>query len=155
MQRVGGSVAQNDRLIMTFERPWHSNIHRFYRCLLVVALMGLLSSCVSTTRNDTPKSAAVKPEPLYTQMTAHDIELANDAVRRALESALSGTTFSWQNPRNGHQGTVTPTRSFRAKEGFFCRTYAESLTIAPRTESYVDTACRASDGQWRPVAEGN
>ena len=121
--------------------------------LLLVLLSPVLSGCVPTARIGKPEIPTKVSDPLYTQMSKEDVRLANDTVRRALESALSGTTFRWRNPGNDHEGTVMPTSSFRAKAGLFCRTYRETLTIGDRTEPYTEVACRDADGAWRPAAK--
>src|SRR5215471_19798677 len=47
-----------------------------------------------------------------------DKKLQARAATKALESAPSGRSVPWQNPDNGHAGTVTPTRTYQdAKSG--------------------------------------
>lgn len=91
------------------------------------------------------------PEPLYTKMTPDDVLTANKTVQNALEKALSGTRLSWKGSVSGHSGSVTPVNTFKSKSGLYCRIYEETLTIGKRSERYTDTACRDSDGRWKPV----
>ncbi len=89
--------------------------------------------------------------PLYRAMTREDRLIADRTVRKALDNALSDTTFRWQNPRSGNSGTVTPLGTYTSGNGIFCRIYRENLTIATRTEIYRDQACRDQQGIWRTV----
>ena len=89
--------------------------------------------------------------PLYMSMTRDDVSIANQTIQNALENALSGTKLTWKSPVSGHSGSVTPINTFKSKSGFYCREYDETLTINERTERYRDTACRDSNGLWRPV----
>lgn len=95
--------------------------------------------------------ATASKEPLYKSMSRDDRRLADRTVRKALETALSGTTFRWHNPDTGHSGTVTPLETYQTQNGYFCRSYRETLTIAPRTEQYRDQACRDKKGIWRTL----
>lgn len=99
----------------------------------------------------TPVSQITDSEPLYARMTRDDVLIANQTVQNALENALSGMRLSWQSSNSGHSGSVTPINTFKSKSGFYCREYDETLTINNRTERYKDTACRDSNGLWRPV----
>ncbi len=115
----------------------------------VSLLSGLLAPLGCTTVGQIRNA---DPAPLYTRMTLEDVRSANQSVQIALENTFSGMRSSWKNAASGHSGTVTPLSTFKSKSGFYCRVYEETITIDNRTERYTDTACRDSDGRWKPVA---
>ena len=116
-------------------------------CFLLAMGISLIAACGTTQTNQ----AAIMPEPLYSKMTDQDVAHADHTVQKALEAAMSNTTIRWRNPATGNAGSVTPQRTYQAKGGFYCRVYAETLTIINRTESYVNTACRDADRLWKPI----
>ena len=80
-----------------------------------------------------------------------DREYANRTVHRSLETSPSGTTSAWQNPDSEHSGTVTPTRTYEAANGQYCREFQQTLTVGGQTEQAYGTACRQPDGGWKIV----
>ena len=80
-----------------------------------------------------------------------DKEMQAKAASQALESAPSGKTVAWQNPDNGHAGTVTPTRTYQTAQGSYCREYSQTVTIDGKKENSYGTACRQPDGSWKIV----
>ncbi|MBI5165003.1 MAG: glycine zipper 2TM domain-containing protein [Magnetospirillum sp.] len=76
---------------------------------------------------------------------------AQKAGDRALESSPAGHTVAWTNPDSGHSGTVTPTRTYEAAPGQFCRDYETTVMIDGRSERALGTACRQPDGSWKVV----
>ncbi len=80
-----------------------------------------------------------------------DKRLASEAAARALESSPSGKPVAWQNPDSGHSGTVTPTRTYQAADGNYCREYQTVVVIDGKQERSSGTACRQPDGTWRIV----
>ena len=81
-----------------------------------------------------------------------DKKMAAEAERKALETAPSGTTVSWQNPDNGHKGTVTPVRTYQTANGQYCREFQTNVTVEGKSEKAYGTACRQSDGSWKIVS---
>ena len=80
-----------------------------------------------------------------------DREYADRTVRQSLETSPSGTTSVWQNPDSEHSGTVTPTRTYEAANGQYCREFQQTLTVGGQTEQAYGTACRQPDGSWKIV----
>jgi len=78
-----------------------------------------------------------------------DRELHAKAAHQALETTRSGSAVPWTNPDNGHAGTVTPTRTYQAADGTYCREYQETVTIGGKQERSFGTACRQPDGSWK------
>lgn len=77
------------------------------------------------------------------------------AMRRtsqsSLETAKTGTTASWSNPDSGNSGTITPTKTYQASSGEYCREYQQTVTVGGKTEQAYGTACRQPDGSWKIV----
>lgn len=84
-------------------------------------------------------------------MDAADRREASRAAQTALESKPSGTTTSWCNPDSGNSGSVTPTRTYQAQSGNYCREYEQTVTIGGKTQTAYGTACRQPDGNWQVV----
>ena len=81
-----------------------------------------------------------------------DKEIAAKTTHQALETAPSGKAVPWQNPDNGHAGTVTPLRTYQTGTGQYCREYTQTVTIDNRPQQSYGTACRQPDGSWKIVS---
>jgi surface antigen len=77
-----------------------------------------------------------------------DKRLAAEAQHRALEAGRTGQPVAWQNPDTGHQGTVTPVRTYQSG-GAYCREFQSDVTIDGKNERAYGTACRQPDGSWK------
>ena len=75
----------------------------------------------------------------------------NDRYRanQAFETNPTNQPSSWQNPDNGNQYTVTPTRTYTKNDGP-CRDYTTEVVIDGKTQTATGTACR-ENGQWRII----
>lgn len=92
------------------------------------------------------------PAQRYQRLDANDVRLAERTVQQALERARSNTTRYWTRVVSGNSGAVTPLRTFRARGGYFCREYRESVILAKGGAStYRSIACRDRDGVWKVV----
>lgn len=120
-------------------------IRQAMRPALLSVGLSLLGGCTTTPSDPSAQ------QPLYLAMSDEDVAIADAAVQDTLENVLSGATTVWQNASSGHSGAVTPKDTFKAKAGFFCRVYEETLSIGAKIESYTDTACRDTDGLWKPI----
>lgn len=76
---------------------------------------------------------------------------AHQAGQRAFETAPTGQPVAWNNPDSGHSGTVTPTRTYEAAPGQYCREYQTTVDIGGQKEQAFGTACRQPDGSWKVV----
>ena len=72
-------------------------------------------------------------------------------TQTTLESQPSGTTSTWSNPDSGNRGTVTPTSTYQAADGRYCREFNQTVTIGGQTEDAYGKACRQPDGTWQIV----
>lgn len=80
-----------------------------------------------------------------------DAAHASQATQESLETAPSGAISKWNNPDNGHSGTVKPVRTYQTSSGEQCREFEQTVTIGGRTEIAYGTACRQPDGTWKIV----
>lgn len=76
---------------------------------------------------------------------------AQEAYQQA-QTAPIGEPITWQNPDNGHYGSVTPVREgTHDATGEYCREFQQDVTIGGRTEQAYGIACQQPDGDWRIV----
>jgi len=80
-----------------------------------------------------------------------DRRLAELTSQRALEASPSGNSVEWRNPDNGHSGSVTPSKAYRASSGKYCREYTQTINVGGKQQSAYGTACREPDGTWQVV----
>jgi surface antigen len=78
-----------------------------------------------------------------------DKQLQAQAAHRALETAPAGQNVAWKNPDSGHSGTVTPTKTYQAPGGTYCRDYVATVEIEGKKEQASGKACRQADGTWK------
>jgi surface antigen len=76
-----------------------------------------------------------------------DKQLATQAATQAFNDNHTGQASVWNNPDNGHSGTVTPTRSFQ-QNGQYCRQYKQTISVGGEPQTAYGTACRQADGTW-------
>ena len=76
---------------------------------------------------------------------------AEQSANHILEFNKTGQTATWSNPQNGHQGSFTPTRTYRLADGAPCREFVTTVLIQGRQEVAIGRACRQLDGTWRLV----
>jgi surface antigen len=80
-----------------------------------------------------------------------DTLYASRAEISALEYAPAGSATPWRNPDTGSYGTVTPTRTYEAYGGSYCREFQHKARIGGKNEQVWGTACRSDDGQWQVI----
>jgi len=86
-------------------------------------------------------------------MDIADRAYATGSFGHAMEYAPTCSSITWDNPRTGSQGTVTPTYTYEPEPGRYCREFQQQVTIGGRVEDAYGTACRQPDGSWEIVAE--
>jgi surface antigen len=80
-----------------------------------------------------------------------DQELAMRQAQLTFENARTGETGAWRNPDSGNSGTITPTQTYQAAGGQWCREYQQTVTVGGKTQEAFGTACRQPDGSWKIV----
>lgn len=73
---------------------------------------------------------------------------------QALEYAPDRQTIRWHNPDSGTDYLITPTRTWQARDGRYCRDY-ETQAVLPNGTRNIDlaSACREADARWRPAVQ--
>jgi surface antigen len=75
-------------------------------------------------------------------------ETQRAALSAALEGAPNGQTHTWRVADGSAGGSITPTVTYVAEDGAFCREVETTADILGRTHDAVGIACR-EDGRWR------
>lgn len=83
------------------------------------------------------------------RLDKRDKEMAAQAASRAFENNATGQASSWSNPDSGNSGTITPTKTYQAASGQYCREYQQDVTIGGEKHQAYGTACRQPDGSWQ------
>lgn len=80
-----------------------------------------------------------------------DRRYANRAQQTA-HAAPVGKTVSWNNPKSGHSGEVTPTRDgYDRRSGAYCREYQTTIWVDGEEQAAYGTSCQQRDGSWQIV----
>lgn len=82
--------------------------------------------------------------------SADQAALANTA-QSTFESGRTGQPSRWTNPDSGNSGTITPTRTYQASSGQYCREFNQSINVGGQKQDAFGTACRQPDGSWKIV----
>jgi surface antigen len=82
-------------------------------------------------------------------LDSKDKQLAAEAAARAFESNRTGQASSWKNPDSGNSGKITPTKTYQAGSGQYCREYRQEIIVGGEKQQAYGTACRQPDGSWQ------
>lgn len=86
-------------------------------------------------------------------MDAADRAYATGSFGHAMEYAPTCSSITWDNPRSGSSGTITPTHTYEPEPGRYCREFQQQVVIGEKLQDAYGTACRQPDGSWEIVAE--
>lgn len=75
-----------------------------------------------------------------------------EAIRLALTEVGDGGSYAWYRENGNLNGIVSPTASFKDRQGRICRHIIVILSAGPQTGKVEGIACRTPDGRW--VLEG-
>jgi surface antigen len=78
---------------------------------------------------------------------------ATGSFGHAMEYAPTCSTITWNNPRSGSNGAVTPTHTYEPEPGRYCREFQQEVVIGGQIQDAYGTACRQPDGSWEIVTE--
>ena len=78
-----------------------------------------------------------------------DKQLAAETAARAFETNRTGQAAAWKNPDSGNSGTITPTKTYQAGSGQYCREYRQEIIVGGEKQQAYGTACRQPDGSWK------
>jgi surface antigen len=82
-------------------------------------------------------------------MTCEDKTYHEETTQNALETQSVGQVSSWTNPDSGHEGSITPVKTYQQDDGKYCREFEQTVLVDGREERGTGTACRDEDGTWR------
>jgi surface antigen len=77
-----------------------------------------------------------------------DLVIARAAVSEVMSKGGKDTSVSWENPRTGARGTVTPIAAARSEDGMTCHEFLASFERAGSSSWMQGEACRANKGKW-------
>lgn len=78
-----------------------------------------------------------------------DMAYYQKTSQNALEKSKTGQASTWNNPDSGNSGSITPTRTFQAANGGYCREFTQTIVVGGQTQEGYGTACRQPDGSWK------
>lgn len=84
-------------------------------------------------------------------LPAADKEIADATRLRALESALSKAVVAWKGATPGTSGSITPMRTYLARNGMMCREFEEATQMPDTGVVLNRLACRDDKGAWHLV----
>lgn len=76
-------------------------------------------------------------------------QVDHNCIGQVLERAPTGQAVAWESPDDGHHYQVTPTRTYQAESGEYCREYTTTVMVGGRPQNAYGTACRQPDGSWK------
>ena len=126
MGAIGGAVLGGFPWIKSRWRFGSANRDRCGRCI-----GGLLGSSVGKSLDDV------------------DRVMMERTSQASLEHTKAGSTSTWSNPDTGNSGSVTPTKTYQASSGEYCREYRQTIVVGGKEEEAFGTACRQPDGTWK------
>lgn len=86
----------------------------------------------------------------YVDLTEEDKEMFNQAMVRALNTAKDKTTVSWENPKTGARGKITPANTFTTN-GKTCRLLEIENSVSNKSARWRFNFCRQADNSWKFV----
>jgi surface antigen len=133
-----------------------ATVGRRAACIGAAFVAGTLIGCTTpgggvatdTARDLGPTSQLVTGY-IGQQMTEED----RARVRLALDNNSNNQSTAWQGGPAHTPYKVTPIRTFNEAGGVRCRDFDTQATIDGRHQRIRSTACRQSDGAWRPLAD--
>lgn len=75
---------------------------------------------------------------------------ADRAFNQATQARV-GSTINWNNPENGHSGSVKVVRDGNRSDGQYCREFQNTVIIGGKPQQAYGTACRQPNGNWQIV----
>jgi len=71
-----------------------------------------------------------------------------DSAKVAMDHFGDGQVYSWNNPVSGVVGTITPVRSYYAKEGQLCRDFDATIAADSGIGTAKGRACKVGPNAW-------
>jgi outer membrane surface antigen len=77
-----------------------------------------------------------------------DLVIARAAVSEVMSKGGKDTSVSWENPKTGARGTVTPIAAARSEDGLTCHEFLASFEREGSSSWMQGEACRVNKGKW-------
>ncbi len=99
---------------------------------------------------DTTASIAPVPgaKPMGKLPPDGDLAFARAAASEVLKRGKKDASLSWENPKSGARGTVTPIASAYTQDGHTCRNFLASFVNGSDQAWLQGEACRQREGAW-------
>jgi len=81
-------------------------------------------------------------------LESQDRDLRETAFQDALELHASGSPASWTNIDHNHHGEIVPVRTFKDKQGLYCREFQEITVLDQAEITTFGVACRQPGDGW-------
>jgi hypothetical protein len=94
----------------------------------------------------TPAAPATKP--VANLPPEGDLVIARAAVSEVMSKGGKDASVSWENPKTGARGTVTPIAAARSEDGMTCHEFLASFEREGSSSWMQGEACRANKGKW-------
>ncbi|MFN3867646.1 MAG: RT0821/Lpp0805 family surface protein [Hyphomicrobiaceae bacterium] len=102
---------------------------------------------------ETFDKSKIWPKPKFAELRRpldqSDEIAALESVQLALAEVGDGSSYVWHRYHGQLSGVVTPTASFRDRDGNICRHVIVVLSAGTRSKRSEGVACRLSDGRWQ------
>jgi hypothetical protein len=111
------------------------------------SLFGKKDDAGSTGALQQPAAPAIKP--VADLPPEGDLVIARAAVSEVMSKGGKDSSVSWENPKTGARGTVTPIAAARSEDGMTCHEFLASFEREGGSSSWMQgEACRANKGKW-------
>ena len=110
------------------------------------SLFGKKDDASSTGALQQPAAPAVKP--VADLPPEGDLVIARAAVSEVMSKGGKDISVSWENPKTGARGTVTPIAAARSEDGMTCHEFLASFEREAGSSSSIQgEACHANKGK--------
>ncbi len=101
-------------------------------------------------KSDTTASIAPAPgaKPITKLPPDGDLAYARAAASEVLKRGKKDASLSWENPKSGARGTVTPIARAYTQDGHTCRNFLASFVNGSDQAWLQGEACRLREGAW-------
>lgn len=96
-------------------------------------------------------SALAQPPAASVALSTADQQIADATRLKALETAVSRAVVAWTGTTAGTRGSVTPLRTYLARNGMMCREFEEAIQVPDTGLVANRLACRDDKGLWHLV----
>lgn len=96
-------------------------------------------------------AALAQPPGAAIALSSADQRIADATRLKALETGPSRAVVAWTGATPGTRGSVTPLRTYLARNGMMCREFEEAILVPDTGLITNRLACRDDKGKWHLV----